>query len=83
MKPPARSPNPAAFPLPLPRPGWAALPLAPAGPPEPPLWTIDDHLAAAERQMDGLRHEMDALRRRDATVHHAMRRLDEELRLAA
>jgi serine phosphatase RsbU (regulator of sigma subunit) len=49
----------------------------------PRVELIEESLSAVEREMDGLREEVESLRRRDRTVHFYMQRLDEELRLAA
>lgn len=49
----------------------------------PKVEVIEEQLTAVEREMDGLREEVESLRRRDRTVHGYMQRLDEELRLAA
>lgn len=49
----------------------------------PPVEVIEAQLSAVEREMDGLRDEVDSLRKRDRTLNFYMQRLDEELRLAA
>jgi sigma-B regulation protein RsbU (phosphoserine phosphatase) len=49
----------------------------------PRVELIEEQLTAVEREMDGLREEVESLRRRDRTVHFYMQRLDEEMRLAA
>lgn len=48
-----------------------------------PADVVEDQLAAFQQEVDGLRHEVDALRRRDCSINFYERRLDEELRLAA
>jgi len=45
--------------------------------------TVARHLDDVQREMDGLRMELNMLRRRDETLNFYMHRLDEELRLAA
>src|SRR4051812_30253964 len=49
----------------------------------PPVEVIEAQLTAVEREMDGLREEVESLRKRDRTLNFYMQRLDEELRLAA
>jgi sigma-B regulation protein RsbU (phosphoserine phosphatase) len=44
---------------------------------------LDEPLAAVERELTGLREEVDRLRQRDQTLNVYMQRLDDELRLAA
>jgi len=48
--------------------------------PAPP--SADQALDAVQRELDALKAELDQLRRRDDSLHHYMRRLDEELKLA-
>lgn len=45
--------------------------------------SLDEPLAAVEREIAGLREEVDLLRKRDETLNFYMQRLDDELRLAA
>ncbi|HEX8915778.1 MAG TPA: PP2C family protein-serine/threonine phosphatase [Humisphaera sp.] len=49
----------------------------------PAAEAVAEHLSAVEREMDGLRAEVELLRKRDGTLNFYMQRLDEELRLAA
>src|SRR5687767_5454755 len=44
---------------------------------------LEVQLEAVQREIDGLRGELNVLRRRDETLNFYMHRLDEELRLAA
>lgn len=63
--------------------GEAAAPPAGAGPRILPPLSLEGHLEALQRELDRVREELDVLRRRDDTMQFSMRRLDEELRLAA
>jgi serine phosphatase RsbU (regulator of sigma subunit) len=45
--------------------------------------TLDETVASVQSQMQGLRDEINVLRRRDETLNFYMQRLDEEMRLAA
>lgn len=64
---------------------WADLSAGTLPPAPPPVDTSDvlGTLDAVQGEMDGLRAELGALRRRDDTLHQYMQRLDDELRLAA
>jgi serine phosphatase RsbU (regulator of sigma subunit) len=58
---------------------------SPQPPPElklVPASAPEQALDAVLRELDALRVELDQLRRRDDSLHHTMRRLDEELKLA-
>ncbi len=48
-----------------------------------PVKEIVHQLDSVQKEMDGLREELNLLRRRDETLNFYMHRLDEELRLAA
>lgn len=65
----------------------AALPLDPTRfaemPDLPSAELMEAQLSEVEREMNGLRDEVDSLRKRDGALNHYMQRLDEELRLAA
>ncbi len=55
-------------------------------PSDEPIGTHDDvvrHLNDVQTEMDGLREELEQLRRRDDTLKFYMQRIDDELRLAA
>ena len=63
-------------------------PTVPGAPPDPipgraRAGALDEPLAAVERELAGLRDELDQLRKRDETLNFYMQRLDDELRLAA
>lgn len=48
-----------------------------------PIAQIERHLELVQREVDGLRCELDLMRRRDDALSYHLRRLDDELRLAA
>ena len=48
-----------------------------------PARVVELQLESVQREVDALRQELDSVRRRDEALHCYMRRLDEELRLAA
>lgn len=50
---------------------------------QPAVEQVIEQLTHVEREMEGLRSEVDLLRKRDTTLNFYMQRLDEELRLAA
>jgi sigma-B regulation protein RsbU (phosphoserine phosphatase) len=49
----------------------------------PRIEVLEEQLLAVDRELDGLRGEVELLRKRDKTLNFYMRRIDEELRLAA
>ena len=62
-----------------------AMRLAPADAPPPAtaVAEVESHLDVLQRELDRMRDELELLRRRDVAIQFHMRRLDEELKLAA